>query len=552
MARNLMIQGTMSGAGKSILTAGILRVLRQDGFRAAPFKSQNMALNSFVTRDGLEMGRAQAVQAAAAGMEPSADMNPILLKPMGDAVSEVIVNGRPIGKMRAADYYRVKKSLVPQILEAYHRLEEQAEIIVIEGAGSPVEINLREGDFVNMGLAQMVDAPVLLAGNIDPGGVFAQLLGTVQLMRPEERERVKGLIINKFRGDVSLLKPGLSMFREYCDIPFAGVVPWLRLNLDEEDSMSEKLDGGGSAARLREANGSVPAEDGSDATGPAQVDIAVIRLPFMSNYTDFAPLEQEPGVNLYYVSKPSELGTPDLILLPGTRNTLEDLRWLRKSGLSGRIYELLSLRRAHSAGALKGISSDAPLLMGICGGYQMLGKRIFDPFSSEAGGTEEGLDLLPVETIFRKEKFTRQSAGSTCRLAGAWTALSDLPVSGYEIHMGETVYPGEMDSSRIRQDGLPAGSVFADFGGPDGAVSGNVLGTYLHGIFDEPEFREALLALLRERKGTVSLKKGVGIIRAEENSRLSARQMQDRQLDILADVLRESLNWKLIYEAIGI
>ena len=234
MARNLMIQGTMSGAGKSILTAGILRVLRQDGFRVAPFKSQNMALNSFVTRDGLEMnsfvtrdglemGRAQVVQAAAAGIEPSADMNPILLKPMGDAVSEVIVNGKPIGKMRAADYYRVKKSLVPQILEAYHRLEEQAEIIVIEGAGSPVEINLREGDFVNMGLAQMVDAPVLLAGNIDPGGVFAQLLGTVQLMRPEEKERVKGLIINKFRGDVRLLEPGLSMFREYCDIPFCRI-----------------------------------------------------------------------------------------------------------------------------------------------------------------------------------------------------------------------------------------------------------------------------------------------------------------------------------------
>ena len=219
-----MIQGTMSGAGKSILTAGILRVLRQDGYRVAPFKSQNMALNSYVTREGLEMGRAQVVQAAAAGMEPSADMNPILLKPMGDTTSQVIVNGRPIGKMRAADYYKVKKSLVPDILAAYERLRERADIIVIEGAGSPVEINLREGDFVNMGLAEMVDAPVLLAGNIDPGGVFAQLLGTIQLLRPEERARVKGLIINKFRGDVSLLQPGLDMFAEYCDIPFAGVV----------------------------------------------------------------------------------------------------------------------------------------------------------------------------------------------------------------------------------------------------------------------------------------------------------------------------------------
>ena len=553
MARNLMIQGTMSGAGKSILTAGILRVLRQDGFRAAPFKSQNMALNSFVTRDGLEMGRAQAVQAAAAGIEPSADMNPILLKPMGDAVSEVIVNGRPIGKMRAADYYRVKKSLVPQILEAYHRLEEQAEIIVIEGAGSPVEINLREGDFVNMGLAQMVDAPVLLAGNIDPGGVFAQLLGTVQLMRSEERERVKGLIINKFRGDVRLLEPGLSMFREYCDIPFAGIVPWLKLNLDEEDSLSDKLTGG--ASLKSEQKSSRPA-DSPNAAEPVTVDIAVIRLPYMSNYTDFAPLEQEEGVNLYYVSKVSELGTPDLILLPGTRNTIEDLRWLKKSGLARWIDRLVSLRRARNAGLLnmpeEGEFPNTSLLMGICGGYQMLGKRILDPLASEAGGAEEGLDLLPIETVFRQGKLTKQSAGRTCRLAGDWTALSDLPVSGYEIHMGETVYLGNPDGDRIRREGLPAGSVFAKLSGPDGAVFESVLGTYLHGIFDEPAFRGALIALLRERKGTVAMDKDAGIVRAAGEELLSARQMQERQLNILANVLREHLDWKLIYEAIGI
>ena len=563
MARNLMIQGTMSGASKSILTAGILRVLRQDGFRVAPFKSQNMALNSFVTRDGLEMGRAQAVQAAAAGIEPSADMNPILLKPMGDAVSEVIVNGRSIGKMRAADYYRVKKSLVPQILEAYHRLEEQAEIIVIEGAGSPVEINLREGDFVNMGLAQMVDAPVLLAGNIDPGGVFAQLLGTVQLMRPEERERVKGLIINKFRGDVRLLEPGLSMFREYCDIPFAGIVPWLKLNLDEEDSLSDKLSGGSGTMRFKpEQEGPCPA-DSTDAARSVTIDIAVIRLPYMSNYTDFAPLEQEEGVNLYYVSKISEMGMPDLILLPGTRNTIEDLRWLKKSGLARWIDRLAGYHRARNAGLQsmpeEGEFPNAPLLMGICGGYQMLGKRILDPFSSEAGGAEEGLDLLPVETVFREEKLTKQSAGRTCLLAGAWTALSDLPVSGYEIHMGETVYLGNPDGDRIRQDGLPAGSVFAKLGGPDGAVYDNALGTYLHGIFDEPAFRKALIALLRDRKGTAVLEKDAGLFWSAANSNTiaagnpqSARQMQDRQLDILAGMLRESLDWKLIYKAIGI
>ena len=410
---------------------------------------------------------------------------------------------------------------------------------MIEGAGSPVEINLREGDFVNMGLAQMVDAPVLLAGNIDPGGVFAQLLGTVQLMRPEERERVKGLIINKFRGDVRLLEPGLSMFREYCDIPFAGIVPWLKLNLDEEDSLSDKLSGGGSTERFKTAQGGLHPADSTDAARSVTIDIAVIRLPYMSNYTDFAPLEQEEGVNLYYVSKISEMGMPDLILLPGTRNTIEDLRWLKKSGLARWIDRLAGYHRARNAGLQsmpeEGEFPNAPLLMGICGGYQMLGKRILDPFSSEAGGAEEGLDLLPV-----------------CLLAGAWTALSDLPVSGYEIHMGETVYLGDPDGDRIRQDGLPVGSAFAKLGGPDGAVSGSVLGTYLHGIFDEPAFRKALIALLRDRNaGLFWSAVNSDNIAAGKNPQ-SARQMQDRQLDILANVLREYLDWKLIYKAIGI
>ena len=529
MARNLMIQGTMSGAGKSILTAGILRVLRQDGFRTAPFKSQNMALNSFVTRDGLEMGRAQVVQAAAAGMEPSADMNPILLKPMGDTTSQVIVNGKPIGKMRAADYYRVKRSLVPQILQAYRRLEEQADIIVIEGAGSPVEINLREGDFVNMGLAEMVDAPVLLAGNIDPGGVFAQLLGTVQLLRPEERERVKGLIINKFRGDVKLLEPGLVMFREYCDIPFAGVVPWVKLELDEEDSMSEILSAKSKPARNED------------------VDIAVIRLPYISNYTDFAPLGKTEGVKVRYVSGCAELGTPDLIILPGTKNTLGDLRWLRETGLAKKITEMVP-------------GENGPLLIGICGGYQMLGERILDPLGSEAGGMEKGLGFLPVETVFREEKYTRQRSGRTCRLAGPWASLSDLPVSGYEIHMGDTgilngKYEGVTENDGLRAGNQPEGNVFAVLGStqdPDGAVSGTVFGTYLHGIFDEPELRGALINLLRERRSGDLVSAGeMDIIRAPERME-SARQMQERQLDLLADVLRANLDWELIYRAIGV
>ena len=541
-----MIQGTMSGAGKSILTAGILRVLRQDGYRVAPFKSQNMALNSYVTREGLEMGRAQVVQAAAAGMEPSADMNPILLKPMGDTTSQVIVNGRPIGKMRAADYYKVKKSLVPDILAAYERLRERADIIVIEGAGSPVEINLREGDFVNMGLAEMVDAPVLLAGNIDPGGVFAQLLGTIQLLRPEERARVKGLIINKFRGDVSLLQPGLDMFAEYCDIPFAGVVPWIRLDLDEEDSMSEKLAGRGAGA-------------GADTS----VDIAVIRLPYISNYTDFAPLERLPGVTVRYVAEASLLGQPDLIILPGTKNSIGDLRWLRESGMEARIRD----------------AAGRSLLIGICGGFQMLGRRILDPLGSETGGTEDGLGLLPVETLFSADKYTRQVHGTVRQLPGVWAPLSGLPVSGYEIHMGRTEYPGDRDQgtsvfAQLTDGGpdvavTPVGetpdvAVTPAEENPDGAVCGNVLGTYLHGVFDETPFRSALIDLLRKRKeGTCSETGAAEALHVRSSHTLSgresafsgiesARQIQDRQLDMLADVLRESLDWELIYRAIGI
>ena len=541
-----MIQGTMSGAGKSILTAGILRVLRQDGYRVAPFKSQNMALNSYVTREGLEMGRAQVVQAAAAGMEPSADMNPILLKPMGDTTSQVIVNGRPIGKMRAADYYKVKKSLVPDILAAYERLRERADIIVIEGAGSPVEINLREGDFVNMGLAEMVDAPVLIAGNIDPGGVFAQLLGTIQLLRPEERARVKGLIINKFRGDVSLLQPGLDMFAEYCDIPFAGVVPWIRLDLDEEDSMSEKLAGRGAGA-------------GADTS----VDIAVIRLPYISNYTDFAPLERHPGVTVRYVAEASLLGQPDLIILPGTKNSIGDLRWLRESGMEARIRD----------------EAGRSLLIGICGGFQMLGRRILDPLGSETGGTEDGLGLLPVETLFSADKYTRQVHGAARQLPGVWAPLSGLPVSGYEIHMGRTEYLADRDKgtsvfAQLTDGGpdvavTPAGetpdvAVTPAEENPDGAVCENVLGTYLHGVFDETPFRSALIDLLRKRKeGTCSETGAAEALHVRSSHTLSgresafsgiesARQIQDRQLDMLADVLRESLDWELIYRAIGI
>ena len=311
-AKCIMVQGTMSGAGKSLLCAALCRIFAQDGYRVAPFKSQNMALNSFVTRDGLEMGRAQVVQAQAAGIEPDVRMNPILLKPSSDVGSQVIVNGEVRGQMPAAAYFKMKRALIPEILSAYNSLAETVDIIVIEGAGSPAEINLKADDIVNMGLARLVDAPVLLAGDIDRGGVFAQLYGTVALLEPEERARIKGLLINKFRGDVEILRPGLAMLEEKTQLPVLGVVPYLRVEIEDEDSLSDRL-------------------EAKSAVKP--LDIAILRLPHVSNFTDFIPLEQHPLLGVRYVQRTRQLGAPDLVILPGTKNTMDDLRWLRESGL---------------------------------------------------------------------------------------------------------------------------------------------------------------------------------------------------------------------------
>lgn len=496
MAKNLMIQGTMSGAGKSILTAGILRVLHQDGFKVAPFKSQNMALNSFVTPDGKEIGRAQALQAAAARLLPSADMNPILLKPMGNTTSQVIINGTPYGNMKAAEYFKKKTQFIPDIKAAYDRLAKDCDIVVIEGAGSPVEINLRENDIVNMGLAQILDAPVLLAGNIDPGGVFAQLLGTVNLMPDNEKERIKGLIINKFRGDVSLLEPGLSMFAKYCDIPFAGIVPYVDLDLDEEDSVSERL-------KINHKKKS----------GNSLINISVIRLPFISNYTDFTLLEGIDSVALSYVNSPKDLEESDLIILPGTKNTLADLRWLKEEKLSEKIISMAK--------------SGTPVI-GICGGYQMLGRAVEDLTGEEGGGDEKGLDILPITTKFRKDKTLKQTKTKVPELSGFYNRLSGSDVSGYEIHMGE---------SRIFLDNEDKEQ------GNSAVIScDNVLGTYIHGLFDEPEFTEKLMQILYDKKG---IKEKIPLIEAAEIH-------QDKELNRLADVLRESLDWQLIYDAIGI
>lgn len=486
-AKCIMVQGTMSGAGKSLLCAALCRIFRQDGYRVAPFKSQNMALNSGVTRDGLEMGRAQIVQAEAAGVEPDVRMNPILLKPSSDTGSQVIVNGVVHSQMKAADYMAHKRELIPEILAAYEGLAAEYDVIVIEGAGSPAEINLRANDIVNMGLAELVDAPVLLAGDIDRGGVFAQLYGTVALLEEAERARIKGLVINKFRGDVDILRPGLVQIEEKTGVPVLGVVPYLRVDIDDEDSL---------APRLSRTGGKKP------------LDIAVIRLPHISNFTDFAPLEGHPLMDIRYVNRVRELGAPDLVILPGTKSTMADLLWLRESGLETSIQKLAS--------------GGTPLL-GVCGGYQMLGEELRDPDGIEGEASElRGMGLLPCTTVFEPTKtLTRVGA------AVVGGELGGACIDGYEIHMGATQVRGE---PFCRLEG----------GGADGCRKGNVFGTYLHGLFDSGETIEKLAAWLCRRKG----------IAAESAAPEPRSVYRDRQYDLLADGVRAALDMDAVWRIV--
>jgi adenosylcobyric acid synthase len=489
MARPIMIQGTTSNAGKSLLCAALCRILHQDGLRVAPFKSQNMALNSYVTPDGLEMGRAQVLQAQAAGREADVRMNPILLKPTTDVGSQVIVNGVSRGNLSAKEYFRRKRELIPDILSAYHGLAAENDVIVIEGAGSPAEINLKENDIVNMGLAELVDAPVLLVGDIDPGGVFAALYGTVALLEPRERSRIKGFLINKFRGDPTILEPGLRTLEELTGIPVAGVVPWLDLDLDDEDSLSQ---------RLR------PTQD----VGAA--DIAVIRLPRISNFTDFNPLERIPEVSLRYVRSPAELGAPDLILLPGSKSTLSDLRWLRRTGLAERI-------RAHAAAG--------GAVAGICGGYQMLGRSVSDPEGAEGGGSEAGLGLLPVDTVLTGEKRRCRVTGTVTGAVGVFAPLQGCEFRGYELHMGRT------------RPGSPQTDCFSalNTGEAEGCAAGNVFGSYVHGLFDHGPFAAAFVNCLLTAKGLPPTAQAG-----------DWRLRQEAELDRLAAAVRRSVDMNLI------
>lgn len=496
MAKAIMVQGTMSNAGKSLLAAGLCRIFKQDGYKVAPFKSQNMALNSFITEEGLEMGRAQVMQAEAAGIRPSVLMNPILLKPTNDVGSQVIVNGEVLATMSARDYFAYKKKLVPDIMKAYETLAKENDIIVIEGAGSPAEINLKEEDIVNMGMAKMANAPVLLVGDIDRGGVFAQLIGTVELLEEGERQMIKGLIINKFRGDKTILDPGVEMLEQKSNIPVVGVTPYLHIQVEDEDSLTERFD------RKQEVD---------------RIDIAVIRVPRISNFTDFNPLERIPGVSLRYVGNVSELKDPDMIILPGTKNTMEDLLWMRSNGLEAAV-----LKEA----------ARGKVIFGICGGYQMLGETLSDPYHVEAGGTIKGMGLLPMDTVFAENKTRTRVTGRFLQIEGELAALSGAELEGYEIHMGETILKegaGHCVAIEDRVSGMKK---------EDGVYCRNICGTYVHGVFDREEAAEAMIRVLGEKKG----------IDVSDMTGMDFAAFKETQYDILAAELRKHLDMKKIYE----
>ncbi len=489
-AHSIMIQGTMSGVGKSLIVAGLCRVFTDMGYKAAPFKSQNMALNSYITKDGLEIGRAQAMQAICCGMEPDVCMNPILLKPTGDKTSQVIVNGRVKENMSAKEYFAHKKDLIPDIVAAYEKLSKMVDIIVIEGAGSPAEMNLKSDDIVNMGLADIIDTNVLLVGDIDRGGVFAQLLGTLDLLEPHERDRIKGLIVNKFRGDPALFEDGIRILETKGKVKVNGIVPYMDIHVEDEDSLTDRF-----YVNRREA-----------------IDIAVIRLPHISNFTDFDVFDQFEDVSVRYVEESENLCKPDMIILPGTKTTIGDLKWLKEKKLDQAIRNLASM----------GVP-----VFGICGGYQMLGRNIDDPDNTEGGGSEEGLLLLPVDTVMGKEKRRIQFNGKVINATGVFDGICECEVTGYEIHMGITKPFDEV--SEFTSDST-------------GYCSGNVYGSYIHGIFDKKEIVSGIVKALADKSER----------RVETESVIDQSDYRERQYEILAYTLKKSLDMDSILKIVGI
>jgi adenosylcobyric acid synthase len=486
----LMIQGTASSVGKSVIVTALCRIFRQDGLKVAPFKAQNMALNSFVTREGGEIGRSQAIQAEAAGIESSVDMNPVLLKPEADARSQVIVLGKVAKTLKASEYYDYAPRLLAVVEDSLKRLRSQYDVVIIEGAGSPAEINLKEREIVNMRIALMAKAPVLLVGDIDRGGVFASLIGTLELLNRRERNRVKGFIINRFRGDVSLLKPGLDFLEQKCGKPVLGVIPWFRdIRIAQEDS--------------------VYLDERPNAPAGQVLDVAVIRLPHISNYDDFDPLE-EMGCNVRYVTGEAELGNPGLIILPGTKSTVADLAYLREQGIDNHIIRLAK--------------AGTPVI-GICGGYQMLGRRINDPDKVESEETSvAGLGLLDIETSFNQVKTTTQIKAIIVAGEGLFEGLKGLEITGYEIHMGQT---GNRNYTPVSQVLETPGNKTGYF---DGASSSEyrVFGSYIHGLFHNTEFTRTLLGRVHQMRG---LPAAAGTLKTKDNN-----------YDELARLVRDNLD----------
>ncbi|OYD08800.1 cobyric acid synthase [Paludifilum halophilum] len=520
MTKNLMFQGTGSDVGKSILATALCRILTQDGYRVAPFKSQNMALNSYVTRDGGEIGRAQGVQADACGVEATTDMNPILIKPAGEMRSQIVVHGKPYADMTAQSYRDDFFEKAWAVLsDSYRRLEKRADWIVIEGAGSPAEINLKDREIVNMRVARWFNAPVILIADIDRGGVFAQIIGTMELLEPEERERVVGFLINKFRGDPSLLESGIRWLEERTGKPVLGLIPYLpHLDIEAEDSVA--LD-------------AKPEGEDRAAGEKRRIRIAVIRHPHLSNFTDFDPLEAEEDVHLYYVRQPQDLGWPDAIILPGSKNTSEDLLAHRKSGLANAVVDRVQR---------------GTRLVGICAGYQMLGHRLLDPDRVESDISEtEGLCFFPFETVYAKEKRTVRVEGYVDSYLSTWSECRGLPVEGYEIHMGwmksvsgeETATKGSSEPSR----GGPLFQVASkgETVHPDGwtAADSRVWGTYLHGIFDNDSFRRFWLNEIRREKGWPVI-----------SSRFSHSRRREAAFDRLAAHVRKYTDWERLYRVL--
>ncbi len=492
MAKVIMVQGTASNAGKSVLVAALCRIFKQDGYKVAPFKSQNMALNSFITKDGLEMGRAQAMQAQACDIEPDVRMNPILLKPTSDCGSQVILNGKATGNQTAKEYFSNKSTLKPFIKQTFDSLASDFDIIVIEGAGSPAEINLKQDDIVNMGMAKLANAPVLLVGDIDRGGVFASLYGTVKLLDKDEQDRICGLVINKFRGDPEILSSGLEMLENLTEKSVLGVVPYMQIDIDDEDSLSSRLD---------------------NKNRVDLINIAVIKLPHISNFTDFDPLSRINGVGLNYVQRPDQFVNADLIIIPGTKSTIDDLRWIRENGLEAQIL------KSHAKGTP---------IFGICGGYQMMGQHISDPENTECGGEIAGIGLLPTKTVFLKNKTTLQVTGEILDIDGIFSSLTGKNTVGYEIHMGETTLLNHARPfQRLKRD---KNEIL------DGAFYNNAYGTYLHGIFDNSEITGSILNALAKKKN-ISI----------ENDYINLEQYKQIQYDKLADLVRNSLDIDKIY-----